>query len=1003
MVKTIIGITGLTQGSIDTTGADISDNTCVRTSDYITGDLAFVKGKFDCTAVRPKPVDGTFSGLSKEDAQRIGYPRPILKIPSGHVTRNVIDNPNYKIMYYWFFMKRYNASADDKLPYADGYVTLQIPIAGSNADGEPIRIFVYRDNNDYTYDQHSNYADDVPLNTTVTEAGSSISLGEETITYYNSGMSGDTTTKLFASYIFKSSVTTYNKDTDSMDLELVGVRDSEWAIPDVAVLGYSSNNQLVYSQRWVDGNGISSIDFSLYAPIAKFKFVLRDMYNSNFTSQCVVDKDFIEFANAWYLDENDILLNDTLIEPIDSDIFVYPFPASFWELDSSNKLETFMLPESISGDILTYPFPKSFWELDDNDKLELFMLPEPYEEKHDIVHDDIGGKEYFNQHSGAYDNALKHLNNNYRLRLEILSDEETTIGEITKDLSLTAAGQITINYEQITRRSCSLSLINVEKKYIPSKNSPFWLNRKFRLWLGLVVGKDTYWWSQGIFYTVSANATGRILSIEGVDKGGALDGTLKLNMTEAQYQFKRGKALTEMIKQTLSLDVGNPYGSKNSPIGFGGNRPIDSQPPLVGIEYYGYKTVADISIDANSYISDFFTKVAELYAADCYYNVNGNLVFEQHIDSTGYTYVPTQWEFTDLSSTYEDVNYEYSYEGENVVTVYTNATQAGLKNVAWTAYNDNPLSPINVSTGIRRASHIEIPYYNYVDEQELAQAEADLKEIQNEIKEKGIDITVTVYGNIDCNNRQLLVWDETNLERFEEAYESWGYTAEELAGTISTVMGASSEYDGVEIAYSPILQTNDGAVLLDTNTVDEYIWGLIDNAGSGWNKDTLLNLDRTGLEFDGVLIKNLIADVGTTAIKTGEAMHYVGKYGALAMAQNEVYLVLNSGQAQQIKDCRSVANHYLLTNSIIGMTLNFNTPIIPHIDVNKTIQVTDQYADIEDGIYLVQSVTIPLSGGKMAISATNINWLPNDMTFSGVSEVIENDSSSTYIGNGGGT
>lgn len=710
------------------------------------------------------------------------------------------------------------------------------------------------------------------------------------------------------------------------------------------------------------------------------------------------------FKNHWRL-INGKLINNDLPEPIENNL-TPPYPASMWRLDSDdiltlNNEDWSPFPEPLAN--FTPPYPASMWYLDEDKILLNALLPEPYEEKHDIVHDDIGGKEYFNQHSGAYDNALKHLNNNYRLRLEILSDEETTIGEITKDLSLTAAGQITINYEQITRRSCSLSLINVEKKYIPSKSSPFWLNRKFRLWLGLMVGKDTYWWSQGIFYTVSATATGRILSIEGVDKGGALDGTLKLNMTEAQYQFKRGKALTEMIKQTLALDVGNPYGSKNSPIGFGGNRPIDSQPPLVGIEYYGYLTIADISIDANSYISDFFIKLAELYAADCYYNVNGNLVFEQHIDSTGYTYVPTQWEFTDLSSTYEDVNYEYSYEGENVVTVYTNATQAGLKNVAWTAYNDNPLSPINVSTGIRRASHIEIPYYNYVDEQELAQAEADLKEIQNEIKEKGIDTTVTVYGNIDCNNRQLLVWDETNLERFEEAYESWGYTAEELAGSISTVMGASSEYEGVEIAYSPILQTNEGAVLLDTNTVDEYIWGLIDNAGSGWNKDTLLNLDRTGLEFDGVLIKNLIADVGTTAIKTGEAMHYVGKYGALAMAQNEVYLVLNSGQAQQIKDCRSVANHYLLTNSIIGMTLNFNTPIIPHIDVNKTIQVTDQYADIEDGIYLVQSVTIPLSGGKMAISATNINWLPNDMTFSGVSEVIENDSSNTYIGNGGGT
>jgi hypothetical protein len=219
------------------------------------------------------------------------------------------------------------------------------------------------------------------------------------------------------------------------------------------------------------------------------------------------------FKNHWRL-INGELIYDGMPESIE--YLTPPYPASMWRLDSDNDLVTLLFPEAL--DSFTPPYPATMWYLDENNKLKNSLLPEPYEEKHDIVHDDIGGKEYFNQHSGAYDNALKHLNNNYRLRLEILTDEETVIGEITKDLSLTAAGQITINYEQITRRSCSLSLINVYNKYIPTKNSPFWLNRKFKLWLGLVVGKDTYWWSQGIFYTVSANATGRILSIEGVDK-----------------------------------------------------------------------------------------------------------------------------------------------------------------------------------------------------------------------------------------------------------------------------------------------------------------------------------------------------------------------------------------------------------------------------------------------------------------------------------------------------
>jgi hypothetical protein len=105
---------------------------------------------------------------------------------------------------------------------------------------------------------------------------------------------------------------------------------------------------------------------------------------------------------------------------------------------------------------------------------------------------------------------------------------------------------------------------------------------------------------------------------------------------------------------------------------------------------------------------------------------------------------------------------------------------------------------------------------------------------------------------------------------------------------ISTVMGKSSEYSGVEIAYTPLLKTSDGLVLLDQNTVDEYIFGLIDKSkdefGDDW-QNHLLDLDTEGLEFDGQIVKNLLADIGDTAKNTGEAMHYLGDNGSLALHQ----------------------------------------------------------------------------------------------------------------------
>ena len=75
--------------------------------------------------------------------------------------------------------------------------------------------------------------------------------------------------------------------------------------------------------------------------------------------------------------------------------------------------------------------------------------------------------EYFNNNSSGYRNALKRNSIiRYLLRIELLTMGETAIGEITKDLNVDVQGQITINYKQLTRRSCSLTVANVEQKYL---------------------------------------------------------------------------------------------------------------------------------------------------------------------------------------------------------------------------------------------------------------------------------------------------------------------------------------------------------------------------------------------------------------------------------------------------------------------------------------------------------------------------------------------------------
>lgn len=172
------------------------------------------------------------------------------------------------------------------------------------------------------------------------------------------------------------------------------------------------------------------------------------------------------------------------------------------------------------------------------------------------------------------------------------------------------------------------------------------------------------------------------------------------------------------------------------------------------------------------------------------------------------------------------------------------------------------------------------------------------------------DLQNTVRGNVDLNNRQVLQWTEENLNKYKDTLmEMEGFTTKykeispKLFGSfdnydifwqkvkndykdgVSTVLGSSSEFDGLEIAFTPMLQTDSGTPeLLNQETVNKYISSLLEvihkEHPDGWTTEDLLGADANGLMVNGKKIKNLIADIGDTAIETGQKMHYLGEDGA---------------------------------------------------------------------------------------------------------------------------
>ena len=65
------------------------------------------------------------------------------------------------------------------------------------------------------------------------------------------------------------------------------------------------------------------------------------------------------------------------------------------------------------------------------------------------------------------------------------------------------------------------------------------------------------------------------------------------------------------------------------------------------------------------------------------------------------------------------------------------------------------------------------------------------------------------------------------------------------------------------------------------------------------------------------------------------------------------------------KECRNTVNSELTCN------------IIPHLDVNKIISITNNQTNYNDERFIVNSITLPIGTSNMSINATNIQSLPD--------------------------
>lgn len=295
--------------------------------------------------------------------------------------------------------------------------------------------------------------------------------------------------------------------------------------------------------------------------------------------------------------------------------------------------------------------------------------------------------EYYNQTGDRYTWLLQQPVVTYCFKCEILDHNERSYGEIIRDVSEDNTYAININNQQGMRRTCTLTMIDVDEKYLPNYNHPFWYNRKFKLYTGVrdYDRGDTYWFSQGVYICSNVQAQRHMLTVNGVDKFGFFDGTLNTHMIHETYKVEVGSTIGELIRCTLMLDLGNGL-------------PIDPILPLIDPIFEQIQTINEISLSPGTYLGEIFTQVATMLGADIYYDVEGRLVLRRMFNDDipfYYIYRGAQWHFNEYHEGFIEPSTDYQMDGCNYVMVSTDNTEGEV--YSYTATNDNPHSPIAIS------------------------------------------------------------------------------------------------------------------------------------------------------------------------------------------------------------------------------------------------------------------------------------------------------------------
>lgn len=330
-----------------------------------------------------------------------------------------------------------------------------------------------------------------------------------------------------------------------------------------------------------------------------------------------------------------------------------------------------------------------------------------------------------------------------KIRIEFLYPDLTTQQEITSYVENTG-GNIGIQFQNGSRRTCDIQLMNIDNEFSIEPNS-IWYGQLFQVWCGIEFENKERMFSMGVFVVSNPDTVSKFsrksISLRGVDRFSLLNGELG-GQVPSKIELENGTNLVSAIQSILTV-----AGDTISPV-------IDT--------FYNATTIPyTITKDYDSTYGDILLELAKFASANMYYDVNGRLNFERGLQDLDDSSKPSMWDFTTNEKEYfgATATSQFDKVRNRVVVVGANingATAIGI------AENTNLTSNTNTSLIGQKTLYIGDENISFNSEA-LERAVYELKKVM--MVQSLIKTEVFPLPNLDVN--QVITITDEALE-FEQ-------------------------------------------------------------------------------------------------------------------------------------------------------------------------------------------------------------------------------------------